>query len=133
MKAILIIVMILGAVIISTAQEPKTDKNFQQKKFNTEVKTDSAEYFVISPTFKADTSAIKILPFQKLPGDSFTQNNQGKNDFFANQQKPEFRMPVARGGHNYFNMPVAVPDSTVKYFIKEKRIDYVNPQEKNYK
>jgi hypothetical protein len=68
--------MILGAVIISTAQEPKTGKTLQQKKFNAEVITDSTEYFVISPTFKTDTSAIRILPFQKLPGDSFTQNNQ---------------------------------------------------------
>jgi len=131
MKTIVLIIMILGAVIISTAQKPKTGKTLQQKKFNTEVKTDSAEYFVISPKFKSDTSAIKILPFQKLPGDSFTQNNQGKIDFYANRQKSEFRMPVAGGGgSNYFNMPVAVPDSTVQYYIKEKRIDYVNPLEK---
>jgi hypothetical protein len=123
--------MILGAAIISTAQKSNTGKTFQQKKFNTEVNPDSAEYFVISPTFKTDTSAIKMLPFQKLSGDSFTQNNQGKNDFFANRHKPEFRMPVAGGGvYNYFNMPVAIPDSTVQYYIKEKRIDYVNPLEK---
>ena len=131
MKAIAFLLMVLGAVIISTAQESKTDKTFQQKKFNTEVITDTTEFFVISPTFKTDTSAIKIRPFQKFPGDSFTQNNQSKNDLFANHQKPEFRMPVAGGGvHYYFNMPVAVPDSTVKYYIKEKRIDYVNPLEK---
>ena len=131
MKTFVLIIMILGTAIIATTQESKTGKNFQQKKSNTEVNTDSVEYFVISPTFKTDTSAIKIIPFQKLPGDSFTQNNQGKNDFFANRQKPEFRMPVAGGGvHNYFNMPIAVPDSTVKYYIKEKRIDYVNPLEK---
>jgi len=133
MKTFVLIIMILGEVIIATAQESKTGKNFQQKKFNTEVITNSAEYFVISPTFKTDTSAIKILPFQKLPVDSFTQNNQGKIDFFANRQKPEFRMPVAGGGHNYFNMPIAVPDSTVQYYIKEKRIEYVNPLEKKYK
>jgi hypothetical protein len=134
MKAIVLIITILGSVIITTAQEPKTDKTFQQKKFNTETITDTTDYFTISPTFKTDTSAIKIRPFQKLPGDSFTQNNQSKNDFFANHQKPEFRMPVAGGGvHNYFNMPVAVPDSTVQYYIKEKRIDYVNPLEKNFK
>ena len=134
MKTFVLIIMILGAVIISTAQESKTDKTFQQKKFNTEIKTDSAQYFAISPKFKTDTSAIKIRPFQKFPGDSFTQNNQGKNDFFANHQKSEFRMPVAGGGvHYYFNMPVAVPDSTVQYYIKEKRIYYVNPLEKNFK
>ena len=133
MKTTLFLIMILGAVIITTAQETKTDKTFQQKKFNTEVNPDSAEYFAISPKFKTDTSAIKKLPFQKMPGDTFTQNNQGKNDFFANHQKPEFRMPVAGGGHNYFNMPIAVPDSTVQYYIKEKRIDYVNPLEKKYK
>jgi hypothetical protein len=125
--------MILGAAIISTAQESKTGKTFQQKKFNTEVITDSAEYFSISPTFKTDTLVFKIKPFQKLPGDSFMQNNQSSNDFFANRQKSEFRMPVAGGGRDYFNMPVAVPDSTVQYYIKEKRIDYVNPLEKNYK
>ena len=130
---VLFMMVILGAVIITSAQKPKTDKTFQQKKFNIATITDSAEYFVISPTFKTDTSEIKILPFHKLPDDSFTLNNQGKNDFFANGQKPEFRMPVAGGGRNYFNMPVAVPDSTVKYYIKNKRIDYVNPMEKNYK
>ncbi len=85
---------------------------------------------MISPTFKTDTSAIKMLPFQKLPGDSFMQNNHGKNDFFANRQKPEFRMPVARGGRDYFNMPVFVPDSTVEYYIKNKQVDIVNPLEK---
>jgi hypothetical protein len=133
MKTTLLIIIILGAVIITSAQEPKTDKTFQQKKFNTEVIADSAGVFVISPTFKTDSSAIKILPFQKLPGDTFTQNNQGKNDFFANRQKSEFRMPVAGGGLNYFNMPIAVPDSTVQYYIKEKRIEYVNPLEKKFK
>lgn len=130
---VLIMVVILGAAIISAAQKSKTDKTFQQKKFNTEVITDSAEYFAISSTFKTDTSEIYILPFQKLPDDSFTQNNQGKNDFFANRQNPEFRMPVARGGYNYFNMPIAVPDSTVEYYIKNKRIESVNPLEKKYK
>lgn len=130
MKAILLMVVILGAVIITSAQESKTGNNFQKKKFNIEAITDTTEYFTISPTFKTDTSAIKILPFQKLPGDSFMQNNQGKNDFFANRQKSELRMPVARGGSGHFNMPVFVPDSTVQYYIKEKRIDYVNPLEK---
>jgi hypothetical protein len=129
----MLLIMILGSVIIASALEAKTGKTFQQKKFNTEVNPDSAEYFVISPTFKTDTSAINILPFQKLPDDSFTQNNQDKIDFFANRQKPEFRMPVAGGGPDCFNMPVAVPDSTVQYYIKEKRIDYVNPLEKKYK
>ena len=133
MKTTLLIIIILVAVIITTAQELKTGNNFQNKKFNTEVITDNAEYFVISPTFKTDNSEIKILPFQKLPGDSFTQNDQGKIDFFANHQKSELRMPVARGGLDYFNMPVFVPDSTVQYYIKEKRIDFVNPLEKKFK
>ena len=133
MKAIILIIMILGTVIITTAQEPNTDKTFQQKKFNTGVITDSTEYFAVTPTFKTDTSEIKILPFHKLPADSFTLNNQSLNNIFANRQKPEFRMPVAGGGQNYFNIPVAVPDSTVKYYIKNKRIDYMNPLEKNYK
>jgi hypothetical protein len=88
MKTTWLIIIILGTVIITSAQESKTGKNFQHKKFNTEVNPDSAEYFVISPTFKTDTSEIKIIPFQKLQGDSFTQNNQDKNDFFANHQEP---------------------------------------------
>jgi hypothetical protein len=133
MKAIVLIIMILGAAIFTTAQEPRTDKTFQQKKFNNDLITDSAEYFAISPTFKTDTSEIKILPFQKLPGDSFTQNNQSINEIFANRQKYEFRMPVAGGGPDCFNMPVLVPDSTVRYYIKEKRIESVNPLEKKYK
>ena len=134
MKAIvLLMVVILGVVIITSAQKPKTEKTFPQKKFNTEVNLDTTEYFAISPTFKTDTSEIKIIPFQKLPNDSFTQNNQGINDFFANRQKPELRMPVAGGGYDSFNMPITVPDSTLQYYTKEKRIDYVNPLEKKYK
>jgi hypothetical protein len=133
MKTTLLIIMILGAVLITSAQESKTGKTFQQKKFNTEINPDTTEYFAISPTFKTDTSAIKIRPFQKLPGDSFTQNNQSINDIFANRQKYEFRMPVAGGGRDCFNMPVFVPDSTVQYYIKEKRIESVNPLEKKYK
>ena len=133
MKTTLLIIMILGALIITSAQESKTGKNFQQKKSNTEAITDSAEYFAISPTFKTDTTANKIRHFHKLPGDSFKKNNQGKIEFFANGQKYEFRMPVAGGGRDYFNMPVAVPDSTVEYYIKNKRIESVNPLEKKYK
>ncbi len=132
MKTILILMVILGTVIITPAQELKTGKTFQKKKFNTEELSDTAKYLVISPKLKPDTSENKILPFQKLPGDSFTQNNQRITDFFANHQKSEFRMPVASGGY-YFNMPVSVPDSTVKYYMKVKRIDYVNPLEKNNK
>jgi hypothetical protein len=124
--------MFLGAVIISAAQESKTDKNFQKKKFNTEVITDTTEHFVISPKIKTDTSAINIMPFQKLPGDSFSQNNQSIYDFFSNHQKSELRMPVASGGY-YFNMPISVPDSAVQHYIKEKRINYVNPLGKNFK
>ncbi|GAB1450760.1 hypothetical protein MASR2M47_08160 [Draconibacterium sp.] len=133
-KTIVLAIMILGAVIITSAQEPKTGNNFLQKKFNKELITDSAEYFVISPKLKTDPSEIEKLPFQKLPDDSFKQNNQGKNDFFANSPKSEYSMPVAgAGGRNYFNMPVAVPDSTVHYYIKDKRVDYVNPLERNNK
>jgi hypothetical protein len=82
-KLILLIIMILEAAIISVAQESKTDKPFQQKKFNTEAITDTTEYFVISTKIKTDTLENKILPFQKLPGDSFTQNNQSINEFFC--------------------------------------------------
>ncbi len=124
--------VILGAVIISAAQESKTGKTFQKNKFNNEVLSDTAKYLLISPRLKTDTSEIKILPLQELPGDSFTQNNQRINDFFTNHQKSEFRMPVASGSY-YFNMPVSVPDSTVKYYMKVKRIDSVNPLEKNNK
>jgi hypothetical protein len=133
MKTFILIIMILGSAIISSAQEATTGITFEQKKFNTETITDSTEYFAISPKFKTDTSEIIILPFKKLPCDSFSLNNQGKIHVFANQQKPEFRMPVATGGPYYFNMPVAVPDSTVKYYIKNKHIDYINPLEKNFK
>ncbi len=132
MKTILMLMVILGTVIISAAQESKTGKTFQKKKFNTEELSDTAKYLVISPKLKTDTSENKKLSFQKLPGDSFTQNNQSINGFFTNHQKSEFRMPVASGTYD-FNMPVSIPDSTVKYYMKVKRIDYVNPLEKNNK
>ncbi len=127
------LMVILGTVIITPAQELKTDKTLQKKKVNNEVLSDTVKFLVVLPKLKPDTSENKKLSFQKLPGDSFTQNNQSITDFFAHHQKSEFRMPVAGGGYNYFNMPVFVPDSTVKYYMKVKRIDYLNPLEKNNK
>ena len=56
MKTFVLIIMILGTAIIATAQEPKTGKTFQQKKFNT-IKTDSTEYFAISSGIGAQLEA----------------------------------------------------------------------------
>lgn len=39
-------------------------------------------------------------------------------------------MPVVNPGNYSWNMPIAVPDSTVNYAIRVKRIEYVNPVEK---
>ena len=44
----------------------------------------------------------------------------------------ELRMPVV-GRTSKFKMPVAVPDSTVHYFIKEKRVEFLNPLEHKHK
>lgn len=38
----------------------------------------------------------------------------------------ENKMPIARLPLNYWKMPVAVPDSTIKYAIREKRIELIN-------
>jgi hypothetical protein len=134
MKAILLMVMILVAVIITSGQESKTDKTFQQKKFNTEIKSDSDEFAVNSPKSKTDTSLLIFKPNQKVPGTDLNLNNHETNPVLANKQVPELRMPVAGAGvRNYFNMPVAVPDSAVEYYIKVKWIDFVNPWENNSK
>lgn len=35
-------------------------------------------------------------------------------------------MPIVKPGANYWNMPVIVPDSTVRYAIREKRVELID-------
>ena len=130
MKTVLMIFLIFGTSLVLRAQISKSGNDFKKRGFSSYLKNDSTEYFSISPKFKTGTSSFNFKLFENLPEKYYSQNNP--NPFLTKNEAIEFRMPVA-GGSSFMKMPILVPDSTVHFYIKEKRIDYVNPLERNYK
>lgn len=122
MKKLFIFLFIICFSIGVQAQLPETEIDFPKMNFNTVLQNDTFKHFKISPFFKPGT----------LPGDSLQFNPQDSLLYSRNFPKYELRMPVA-GVTRYLNMPVAVPDSSVHYFIKQKRIEFFNPLEYNRK
>ena len=51
MKTILVLLLIAGISVCSLAQNEKPINEFQKKEFNDKQRTDSIEYFKISPLF----------------------------------------------------------------------------------
>jgi len=132
MKTLCVLLMITGISLCSFAQNEKPFNDFQKIDFNKDWQKDTTDYFTISPEFKPDTVFHEFQYSQKLNNEPFQINESNSLFTFENSAKYEFRMPIAKGG-KHFNMPNAVPDSTVHYYIKEKRIQFVNPLKYEYK
>jgi hypothetical protein len=56
------------------------------------------------------------------------RDKQGNTN--ENYYTPIFRMPVV-GSTFRSKMPVMVPDSSVTYYIKDKRFNFINPLDKS--
>jgi len=132
MKTILVLIMISGISLCSVAQNEKGTTEFQKRGFNDKWQKDTVKYFSISPEFKTDTVLREFQYSQRLHIDPFQFNQPDSLLSFKNSATYELRMPVA-GGNFYSKMPIAVPDSSVHYYLKVKRIPFVNPMEKNHK
>ena len=81
-------------------------------------------------------SLLKILPelkelLEKRPGPVAPFSEADKLPLSHNFQHNPYRMPVlGQGIHFHSNMPVYVPDSTVHYYIKQKKLGLHNPVHK---
>lgn len=124
--------MISGISLWTGAQNKIEINEFQKKDFDKEWQKEIMANINVSLIFQTDTS-IKDFKFsQKLPNQYFQFNQPDSLSSFENSPNYQLRMPVAGGGM-YFNMPIAVPDSSVHYYLKVKRIPSVNPLEKRNK
>ena len=125
MKTIIILLVILGFSISGFTQNSWDQFQFKTQNFGELKKLNRNEMFPISPylNVEADTMGLQY-PF-KLP----EYNKRWKNEFALNRiQVHQFKMPVLK--QNFpSNMPVFVPDPTVNYAIKEKKMEWVNPLE----
>ncbi|HYQ57350.1 MAG TPA: hypothetical protein VEP89_08365 [Draconibacterium sp.] len=109
MKTLLISFFLLFS-IIGLAQDFSI-KPLPKIKFNEFPVQKSTHIFKISPAFTADISMLQKLPEPVDKIDLFAQGRIQKSDFD--------NMPILSFGVNNWNMPVAVPDSSVDYFIKK--------------
>lgn len=130
MRAAILMVLFTTFSLVVFAQEKKQPKLFGDKKQLEELRKDSSFQFDISPKFKEQ------LPFEKFKDTTLSWDSDKYNEgkFYLDTTHSETilaPMPIAgsREIRNYHNMPIAVPDSSVEYYIKEKRINIINPLE----
>lgn len=132
MRTAILMVLFTTFSLVVFAQEKKQPKLFGDKKQLEELRKDSSFQFDISPKFREQ------LPFEKFKDTTLSWDSDKYNDgkFYLDSTYSEAilaPMPIAgsRTIRNYHNMPIAVPDSSVEYYIKEKRINIINPLEYN--
>ena len=128
MKTIILFLFVIGFSVGAMAQSldikplPKID-------FNKGWQKDSLLTFNNSPRFNFTIPHGDLNFSQKIPMNLDIQKYQDLPDESATYQ---LRMPVVGGGFPS-RMPVLVPDSTVHYFLKIKRIPFVNPLDRRWK
>ncbi len=118
MKAItlLFLTLVISSLTLS-AQIPETTLKFQEKEFEDYLKKDTIKQFNIYPKFK---------------------HPKNHNSWKFAKSKPikrgedliELNMPILAFGPNPVKMPIMVPDTSVHFYLKEKRIEFINPKEK---
>ena len=132
MKSTMVLLLITGISLCSVAQNKMGTNEFQKKEFNDKWQKDTTKYFSISPEFKPDTVLREFKYPQRLRIDPFLFNQPDSLISSDSYYRNELRMPVIGGG-SYINMPIAVPDSSVHYYLKVKRFPFVNPMEQHHK
>ncbi len=120
MKKWIIIILLLPVSVNLFGQDYPQIPKFQKIEFGKTSEKKVPEIFPISPRFKTDTSLKKEIVYN---GPDSVLLVRKYNSYHLN-------MPVA-GGPFYSKMPVWVPDSTVNFAIKEKRIEFINELERN--
>lgn len=131
MKTFFLLISICLIYLTSLSQTNPSNFIRDIKTYNSYQNNDSL-HFAISPKFRVEKSKEQGFS-QKFQKFSLSTQQKDSLDLSANRMVPEFRMPVASGGSFTENMPVAVPDSSVHYYLKIKKIDGVNPLEKSWR
>ena len=129
MKTIFLFLFVIGFSICTIAQNLEANP-FPKIDFNKGWQKDITLTFKNSPQLKFD------LPFED-PGFSLPLQEENKDPkALPNTQYSslafQFRMPVVEGQYPS-RMPVMVPDSTVRYFLRIKRIPFDNPLDRRWK
>ena len=114
------IILILAAIVISAtcyAQHDFSIKPLPKIDFNSGVLHQNSSYMKFN-TEKKSTDYLALL------------SHEIKDKPNVAVLKYNSKMPIAFPHGNFWNMPVAVPDSTINYAIREKRIKVLNSLEK---
>ena len=114
MKTIVLIIILCGLSVCTMAQKDFQFRKFEKFNSNKYWEKDSLGVFPISPLLKTD---------KKLSRNNFLSGTQKSHLYM----KYSYTMPIAKPGRDCWNMPVFVPDSTVNYAIKDKRIQFSAP------
>ncbi|WP_320111130.1 hypothetical protein [Draconibacterium orientale] len=119
MKTIVFLVFICCLSFTSNSQNEYAIKPLPRIEFDDFQKQQQPDYLTISPQLKLDIPLVKSLVF------SNKKENTIDNSYLKSATEVFMalgdNMPVVKPSDNFWNMPVAVPDSTNMYFIKEKR------------
>ena len=120
MKRWITIILLIPVSVSLFAQDYQQIPKFQKIEFGKTSEKKAPEIFPISSEFKRDTSLKKNFVYQEPDSVLLVQKYNSYH----------LHMPVA-GGPFYSKMPVWVPDSSVNFAIKEKRIEFINELERN--
>lgn len=117
MKTKLIFLLLIGLSVSTFAQHDFSIKPLPKIDFNSGIQ-------------KQDSSYMKFDNIQKSPDYLMLLSPKSSDRKPVSILRYKSKMPIAKPYGNYWDMPVAIPDSTVNYAIREKRIEYLNPGEK---
>ncbi|WP_319500130.1 hypothetical protein [uncultured Draconibacterium sp.] len=119
MKTIVFLMFVCCLSFTSFSQNEYAIKPLPRIEFDDFYKQQQSDYLTISPQLKLDTPLTKSLVFDDK-SESTIDNSYLKSTTEVFMALGD-NMPVVKPSGNYWNMPVAVPDSSNVYFIKEKR------------
>jgi hypothetical protein len=129
MKTIFI-ALILSVSFYSFGQNRNTQKLLPDNYFSEQLDNKRLPYsFDISPEFQEEIPVPKFDFSYPLP--EIQQHGEESDNQLLNDNTTYFssRMPVLKSDFQS-NMPIAIPDSSVHYFILNKKIEVVNPLER---
>jgi len=127
MKTVTILLLLIIS-LTSFSQNESRQKLLPDNYFLKQLEKEKLPYsFDISSEFQKEIRSLEFDFSTPLPGIQEKKTERR----FLNDNTTYFssRMPVVKGDF-HSNMPIAVPDSSVHYFILEKRIQLINPLEK---
>lgn len=120
MKKWITIILLIPVSVSLFARDYQQIPKFQKIEFGKTSEKKAPKIFPISSEFKRDTSLKKNFVYQEPDSVLLVQKYNSYH----------LHMPVV-GGPFYSKMPVWVPDSSVNFAIKEKRIEFINELERN--